>query len=146
MLIGKRINWGNPIWPNIADKLYYMSPMNCCLKGNWSNASYLGASHPNVRPSLIQLLIITSHFSHQIWHFSRFFAFLLLYLLLFFLNTWCRSEPASYRRYNYMSDQNSFSISCRLSQQSVWPWKLRHLPLWMFQKLAAFFWWTKISI
>ena len=30
-------------------------PMNCGLKGNWS-----GASHPNVRPFLIQRLITTS--------------------------------------------------------------------------------------
>ena len=44
--------------------------MNCGLKGNWSGASYLGASDPNVGSFLIQRLITTSHASHQICYFS----------------------------------------------------------------------------
>jgi len=56
------------VWEVLSKRLSLLikySPMNCGLKRNWS-----GASHPNVRPFLIQRLVTTSHASHQIRHFS----------------------------------------------------------------------------
>ena len=61
------------VWETFLNRwslLMKYSHMNCGLKGNWSGASYLGASHPNVCPFHIQRSVITSHVSHQIWHFS----------------------------------------------------------------------------
>jgi len=49
--------------PLIACNL--MPSMNCILEWNLTGASYLSASHPNVRPFLIQRLITTSHASHR---------------------------------------------------------------------------------